>query len=194
MKQRGRVDTVLYSDSTDESLTPDFNPDILCKPKQVPPLSWDSSFLLLFACLFYCNCDLWGREGDSVPWLRTSWEWFTSTEVLWAARRLAGENTPVSPASSASCQEAADLLATLHASSVFSGTRKLLWSGGFPWMAGIPHVFLGSKAVALEFPESRAAGWLFFLFFFSFGLVFYFRKQSDKGLFISPVPLPSKNK
>ena len=70
MKWRGTVDKVLYSDSADEGPAPDFNPNTLCNPRQVPPLSWDSSFLLLFACLVYCNYDLWGREGDNVPWLR----------------------------------------------------------------------------------------------------------------------------
>lgn len=76
------MDKVLYLDSTDEGPAPDFNPNMLYNPRQVPPLSWVSSFLLLFACLLYCNCDLWGREGDNVPWLRISWKWLTSTEVL----------------------------------------------------------------------------------------------------------------
>lgn len=31
-------------------------------------------FPLFFVCLLYCNCDFWGREGNNVPWLRTSWE------------------------------------------------------------------------------------------------------------------------
>lgn len=65
MKRRGTVDKALYLDSTGEGHTPDFNPNVLCNPRQVLPHSWDSFFLLLFSCLFYCNCDLWGREGDN---------------------------------------------------------------------------------------------------------------------------------
>lgn len=110
----------------------DLNPDTVCNPRQVLPLSWESSFLLEFACLLQCTCDLWGREEDNVPKLRTFWECLGWTEVLWAARSLAGENTPASLASSIFCQEAAELLAALmfQASSVAPGNS--FERGDFP--------------------------------------------------------------
>lgn len=159
---------------------------MLCNSSQVSPVSWALSFLPRFAHLLYSNLDLWGSAGDNVPWFRTSWEWLISTQILWAARSFAGENTPAS-LDSAFCRKAAELLATLLDPGITSGTRKLLWSGGFPWMVGIPQVFLGSNTVALEFPRFRAAGWFFF-FWFCFSLW----KESNKGLFISPIWLPQK--
>lgn len=67
MKQRGTVGKALYWDSADEGPTADFNPNMLCNSRQVSPVSWALSFLLLFAFLLYSNFDLWGSTGDNVP-------------------------------------------------------------------------------------------------------------------------------
>lgn len=180
MKQRGTMGKALYWDSADKGPTADLNPNMLCNSRQVSPVLWALPFLPRFARLLYSNLDLWGSAGDNVPWFRTSWEWLISTQILWAARSFAGENTPAS-LDSAFCRKAAELLATLLDPGITSGTRKLLWSGGFPWMVGIPQVFLGSNTVALEFPRFRAAGWFIF---FSFWFCFSLQKESKAFSFL----------
>lgn len=193
MEWRGTADRVLYSDSTGEGPTPDFNPDTLCIPRQVPPLSWDSSFLLLLACLLQCTCDLWGREEDNVPQLRTFWECLTWTEVLWAARSLAGENTPVSLASATFCQEAAELLAALmlQASSVAPGNGSEV--GDFPEWPRFP-IFSQSKTQESSpgIPRIQSSWLIFSPFSCSF---FFFRKQLHKSFHSScPTLLKIKSK
>lgn len=157
----------------------DLNPDTVCNPRQVLPLSWESSFLLEFACLLQCTCDLWGREEDNVPKLRTFWECLGRTEVLWAAGALLVKTLlPPWPHQYFARKQLSSW--QLWCSRHPQWHQETALKGGI-FLNGrdSPHFpNLRSKTVALEFPEIREVGWFFFSFFLcGFFIVLFFSLQ-----------------